>query len=210
MRWTASAAIGEWLSLHQVIELAADVGHAGCFLNRAILVEPPESGIRVSLQNAAEAGQMPLWMFAFSIRRVGEPDGGRCGVASRTAVADIGPEPPDLRSAGARRQHPQWRVVSMQLVGAHHITAQNLDQRLDQIAGPRRSSVPEWTDPDQDLRGHKSETADIRANGPQICPSPHGPEVRPRPRRDRLAGSAPKPGPRASRFGSSSSAAHDG
>ena len=37
------------VGIHQVIELAPDMGHAGCFLDRAVFVELVEAGVRVGL-----------------------------------------------------------------------------------------------------------------------------------------------------------------
>ena len=52
---------------HQVVELAADGGHARSFLNRAVLIKLPVTGEGICLQNAAEVGQMALRMFSLAM-----------------------------------------------------------------------------------------------------------------------------------------------
>ena len=60
-----------------IMDLAAGVSPAGCFSYLSIAVQLVEPGVRIRLQNTAEARKMALRMDAFSVRAVSEPHGRR-------------------------------------------------------------------------------------------------------------------------------------
>jgi len=102
---------------------------AGRFLDASGLVDLLEPRVAIGLQRARELSQVRLRMFAFTIRRVGEPY--RCGrcVSRGTIIANISPQPPGFCFAVAGRQHRNRRVVGVQLRRAHHVTPQRFHQR---------------------------------------------------------------------------------
>src|SRR5665213_660993 len=79
------------LRFHQVVELAADVGHAGSFEDGTVFVELVEAGIGIGLQNALVVLQVPLRMLSLAIGRVGEPCGGSVLRSGRPIVANVSP-----------------------------------------------------------------------------------------------------------------------
>ena len=55
------------------------------------LVERPEAGVSIGMQEAAEAGQVPARMLAFAIRRVAIEHGRRRWPSMRPLVAQADP-----------------------------------------------------------------------------------------------------------------------
>ena len=113
--------------LFQIVEVTPHVRPARCVLNATIFIELIESRIGIRLQRAAKLFQMLRGMFAFAIGRVGEPNGGRGGVARRTIIANIRPQSPCLGLALARSQHRHRRVIGVQFAGGHHVATQRID-----------------------------------------------------------------------------------
>src|SRR5438034_1226737 len=62
-------------------------------LNTAVFVELVEAGVGVGLQRAVKLSKVALGMFAFAIRRVSKPHGGRGPVGGGTIIAKIRPRP---------------------------------------------------------------------------------------------------------------------
>src|SRR5260370_29159841 len=104
-------------------------------LDAAFLIELIESRIGIRLQRATKL-QMPRGMLAFTIWGVGEPYGGRGGVAPRTSIADIGPQAPRSGLALAPRQHPPRRVRGAQLARGPHVATPRVPPRVPHTAAP--------------------------------------------------------------------------
>ncbi len=127
--------------LDQVIKLAANMRHARSFLNGSVLIELVKPGEGIGLQDTLKGGQMLLRMFSSAVGRVCEP-GCRHIQRSRGAIiANVGPETPRLGLAVAGSKYGDGRIVSMQLVGGHHIAPQCFDQR-ELVTGCYR--LPTW------------------------------------------------------------------
>lgn len=56
-----------------IVDLAAGMSPAGSFRYLSIAVQFVEPGVRIRLQNTAEAGEMALRVDTFSVRVVSEP-----------------------------------------------------------------------------------------------------------------------------------------
>ena len=91
------------MRLFQIVEVAPHVGPTRGLLNATALVELIEPRVGIRLQDATELLQMPLRMFPFAIRRVGEPYRGRRPIARGTIIANVGPQSPRLGLALTRR-----------------------------------------------------------------------------------------------------------
>jgi hypothetical protein len=131
IRSSASAATGDLCA----VKPSAHVRPAGRFLDASGLVDLLEARVAIGLQRSRELAQVRLRMLAFAVRRVGEPHRrGRC-VSRRTIIANVGPQPSGFCFAVAWRQHPNRRVIGVQLVCAHHVATQRLHQRREQRAG---------------------------------------------------------------------------
>ena len=109
------------------------------------LVERPEPGIGVSLQNAGEVCQVLLRMFALAVGREEIGNAGRIFTAPRPVVAHIGPDPalPDAAilalGLDLRVEHPDRRVVGVQPIRREHILLDLVCQRAecpDRLAAP--------------------------------------------------------------------------
>ena len=74
---------------------------------------------------------MRLRVLAFAVGRVAEQRRRRPGAGEWPLVADIGPQPPGLGLAGARRQDWHRRVVDVQRLRAHRLGGERIDQRLE-------------------------------------------------------------------------------
>ena len=119
---------------------AGDLGHGRGLPVRG-LIERPETGIAVGLQEAVEAGQVRARMLALAIGRVAIDDRRRRPAPVGPFIAQIDPQPAGLGLAGARRQNRHRRVVGVQLLGRHDVVGSRLDQRCGQrrdLADPRR------------------------------------------------------------------------
>src|ERR1035438_3666385 len=79
-----------------VVKLTPGMGPARHFINSAVFIEMMKAGVGVGLQGALEVLQMEPWMFAFAIRRVGEPHGWRCAFTGGSFIAHIGPQAASL------------------------------------------------------------------------------------------------------------------
>ena len=99
-----------------VEEFAPDMGPAGGFGDPVAGEQPVEPRIAVGVDDAAEVLEMRLWVLALAVGRVEEQRRRRPLAGERPLVADIGPQPPGLGLACARRQHRHRRVVDMQCV----------------------------------------------------------------------------------------------
>ena len=113
-----------------VEEFAADMGPAGGLGDPVAGEQLVEPGIAVGVDDAAEVFEMRPRVLALAVGRVEEQRRRRSRAGERPLVADIGPQPPGLGLAGARRQHRHRRVVDMQRVRGHHIGGKRVDQRL--------------------------------------------------------------------------------
>ncbi|EHT98163.1 hypothetical protein CKS_3130 [Pantoea stewartii subsp. stewartii DC283] len=56
------------------MDFSPGVRHAGCFGYAAIFVQRIITTVSVRLQDTAVPRKVPLWMYAFPVRRVREPD----------------------------------------------------------------------------------------------------------------------------------------
>ena len=101
------------MSLHEIEKLAANMRHAGSFLNCSAFIKPIKTCEGVSLQYAFIVGQVLLRMFAFSVRRVCKPYRRRGLIACRTVIANVGPESTYLGPAGTWRENRQWSIVAV-------------------------------------------------------------------------------------------------
>ena len=75
------------------------------FDDPSAFIEMMKTRIAIGLQDAGEAGEVLLRMFALAIFRVGEPYRRWRIVSSSAVIAHIGPEPRRLRLARAWRQY---------------------------------------------------------------------------------------------------------
>ncbi|VVE58437.1 hypothetical protein PHO31112_05319 [Pandoraea horticolens] len=117
----------------QVVELAPRMRPARSFDDIAALANLLVAAIGIGLKRAFELGQVLLRMLALAVRGVGEPDCGRRGVARVPVIAHIDPQPSRLCLAVAGSEHRHRGIVGMQFRGRHHVSAQCLDQRLQQV-----------------------------------------------------------------------------
>jgi len=123
---------GRVVRLQQVEELASDVRHARCLLNRSAFVKLIKTCEGVGLQDAFKLGQMALRVFSLAVRRIGEPHRRRGVITCRAVVANIGPEAAGLGLARSRSEHRKRRIVSVQLVCVEHVATQHFGHRLKQ------------------------------------------------------------------------------
>jgi hypothetical protein len=80
-----------------LVELAPRMGPARDFGDRSIFIKLLEACICICLERTLVELEVLLRVFGLAIGRVGEPDG-RSGIFSGgPVIADIGPEPSDLR-----------------------------------------------------------------------------------------------------------------
>jgi hypothetical protein len=111
---------------------APNMRPASDFLNAAIFfIKPTKSGEGVRLQPTTKSLQVPLRMFALTIRRVGEPNRCCCSINRRAIIPHVRPQSSRLRPAIPGRQHRYRRVVSMKLDCSQYIATQNFDQRIE-------------------------------------------------------------------------------
>ena len=82
---------------------------------------------------------MLLRVCAPTVRRVGEPHGGRSRAGRRPVVAHIHPQPPGARAPATRSKHRQGRIVGVDLLARSNVARQRLHQRVEQI---RRAGHP--------------------------------------------------------------------
>src|SRR5438128_3744869 len=106
---------------------AGDLGH-GCGLPVRGLIERPETGIAVSLQEAVERGQVRARMLAPAIGRVAIDDRRWPLAPVGPFIPQIDPQPAGLGLAGARRQNRHRRVVRVQLLDRHDVVCESMVQ----------------------------------------------------------------------------------
>src|SRR6267154_6854481 len=107
-----------------VVKLPAHMRPTSRFLNASTFVNLFEPGVTICLQRSHELAQVCLRVFSLAIRRVGEPYRRWCLVSCRPIVAYVGPQPTSLGFSIPRRQHWNWCVIRVQLLGPHHVTSQ--------------------------------------------------------------------------------------
>src|SRR5882757_1237547 len=118
-----------------LVELAPCVGPACDFDDRFPFIEMLEPSVGIGLESALVELQVLLWVLSLAVGRVGEPDRW-CGRISRwPIIANIRPEPSGLGSSVAWGEYGDWRVVSVELAGRHHMITYCIDKRCEQIAG---------------------------------------------------------------------------
>ena len=107
----------------QVVKLASHMRPTSRFLYPSTLIKMMESSVGIGLQRAAEAAQMFSRMLTTTIRRVDKPH--CCGriISRRAIIPHVRPQATSLGLAIARRQHRNRRVIGMQLMSAHNVTA---------------------------------------------------------------------------------------
>lgn len=71
--------------------------------------------VRVRLQDALEISKVTPWVFAFAIGRVLKPDRCRGGLAAGPVITDIHPQPAGPGLVLGTAQHPDRRVIAMNL-----------------------------------------------------------------------------------------------
>src|SRR4051812_25038235 len=119
---------------------AGGLAHAG--RARGIrLVELLEAGIAIRLQDAGEGGKVALRMFALAVGREPVCGAGWTAAGPRSIVPDIGPDPAFLDAAllaalALRRiEHPDGRIITMQVVGVHNMMLDQSTQRPERGDG---------------------------------------------------------------------------
>jgi Recombinase zinc beta ribbon domain/Recombinase len=108
-------------------------------------VEPVEPGVGVRLQDAGEAGQVPLGMLATAIRGIEERDRWRIGPAERPVIPDVAPHVPD--PGPLLGQHRDRGVIAVQPLGGEDVGPDRQHQR-HQAGGRRTHPVGEGADID--------------------------------------------------------------
>ena len=83
----------------------------------------------ISLDHAAESGEMVAWPLALAIWAEAVIGGGGSDPLPGSFFDQIGPEPPSPGLAVARRQHRDRRVVGMDDGGLQHMSADQFGQR---------------------------------------------------------------------------------
>src|SRR5438270_8947712 len=109
------------MRLVQLKKLSANMGPTCCFLNATAVIQPVKAGVRIGLQSAAEAGEMPVWMFAPAIGRVSEPDRWSRPIASRAIIANIRPQAAQFGFSIAWREHRDRSIVGMHFAPSQHV-----------------------------------------------------------------------------------------
>jgi len=71
--------------------------------------------------------------FATPIRRVPKQHRGRFDAAGRTVIAHVHPQAPRLGLTAPRFEHWHRRIVGMQFGGLEHVTAQGIDERIEEM-----------------------------------------------------------------------------
>src|SRR5271163_4825378 len=104
-----------------LVELASGMRPTRDFVDRSSFIKLLEACEGVGLQSTLIVLQVLPWVLSLAIRRVGEPYGWSAFIAGRPVVPDVGPEPPDLRLAVARREHGDGCVIGVQLARGHHV-----------------------------------------------------------------------------------------
>ena len=89
------------------------------------------AGVAVGLQESAEAAQMLPWVFAATIRRVGEPHSRRSHISRRPIIPHVGPQASDLGLAIPRCQNRNRDVVRVQLGRGQHMASDRFHQRSE-------------------------------------------------------------------------------
>ena len=193
MRSSASLAIGEAGGGMDIEEFAPDMRPAGGLGDPVAGEQLVEPGIAVGMDDAAEVLQVGPRVLALAVGRVEEQRRRRPRAGEGPLVADIGPQPPGLGLAGARRQHRHRRVVDMQGVGGHHIGGERVDQRL---AAPPPSPRPSRTgsrSPGSRPRGRRSRPGGRAADGRRTWTRRYAPAAPRRRGRGRSRDRAPAP-----------------
>ena len=191
-----------------LVELAPGMGPAGDLVDRSSFVEMMEAGVGVGLESALIELDVLAWPLTLAVGRVGEPDGGRGGIAGGAVVANVGPEPASLRLAVAWREHRNRRVVGVQLGGRQHVVAYGGDQRSQQLAGRADPAGQRGTIQVGRLRGRRCRTAGRAADDRHTSRPAHGPAVPVRRARGRSAAKVPAPARSGRSRRSSASVAH--
>jgi len=96
-------------------------------------VQIVEAGVGVALERAREVLQMLSRALATPIRRVPKQHRGGIAAACRTAIPHGHPPSSRLGLAASRFEHRYRRTVGMQLGGPDHVTAQGVDERIEQM-----------------------------------------------------------------------------
>lgn len=97
-------------------------------MDRSVLEQSVEAGVRVGPQHAFELGQVVLRMDVLAVERVGEPYGWRHGIAGEPVIAHISPQARCFGLAFAGREHRNRRVVGVQLRDRQHMAPDRIDQ----------------------------------------------------------------------------------
>src|SRR6266436_10447590 len=105
-----------------IVELPAHMRPASRFLNATCFVDLLETGVSIRLQRSLEFAQVCLWMFALAIWCVGEPHRRWSLISCRSIVSHVSPQSTGFGFPISRRQHWDWRVISVQLVCRQHVT----------------------------------------------------------------------------------------
>ena len=106
---------------------------AGRFFD-LLAVKPVEASIGIGLQDTGEVRQMRPRALTFAIRAVAEEHGRGIRASRRAIIAHIGPQSPLLGGAPARAKHRYRSVIAVDLVGAEHVAAESVHERLEQRA----------------------------------------------------------------------------
>ena len=98
-----------------------------------------EPGIAIGLQEPGERGHVRGRVLATTVGTVEVCGSRRCDAAERPVVAHVDPQTPGLGPTKSRCQHPNRRVVAVDLLGGEDMTP---DRRHHRVQQPGRLSNP--------------------------------------------------------------------
>ena len=156
-------------------------------------VQRREPAVGVGLQETFEVREMGGRVFAAAVGTVEVDRRRRCGTAERPVVADIDPQSPGPGSAQTGLQHRHRRVVAVDLLGGKRVTADSLDdwlQQPDRLPDP----IAQCRAVEVEALGRRSRSADRAADDRYISTPAHAPACRGQHNRAVSAVPVPVPG----------------
>ena len=76
-----------------IVDFSPGMGHTRGFRYSAGFVQRPVTTVSIGLKHTAVTGQVILWMYAFPVRAVREPDRRRHFRTGVTVITDVDPQP---------------------------------------------------------------------------------------------------------------------
>ncbi len=134
-----------------IVDFSPGMDYTRGFRYTAGFVQRPVTTVSIGLEHTTVTDQMSLWMDAFPVRAVREPDRRghlRTGV---TVITDVDPQPGSPGFTTTRLLDRNGDIISMYFTGHQHILAQYVIQWLQQFSngtcpapqrGTRLSSTP--------------------------------------------------------------------